>query len=199
MRQWSDIVQLGCKDGARRGAGHATEGLPQWEPEVTGSQVLGLKVAKESWLMVTLWTASGPKGILLAILSLSARNSSLCPTGHLVTVSSGRREFSVFMSLSSLDINLEQTARKMRKTEFFMTSLWAGLSLPLLGISEPNADVYQKANQDFRFCPSITLYHSPFSNHFLQLFGWQLFPFLEQVDLGRSALPQHHLCGVLKC
>ena len=34
--------------------------------------------------------------------------------------SSGRREFSVFMSLSSLDINLEQTARKMRKTEFFM-------------------------------------------------------------------------------
>ena len=119
MRQWSDIVQLGCKDGARRGAGHATEGLPQWEPAVTGSQVLGLKVAKESWLMVTLWTTSGPKGILLAILSLSARNSSLCPTGHLVTVSSGR-EFSVFMSLSSLDINLEQTARKMRKTEFFM-------------------------------------------------------------------------------
>lgn len=67
------------------------------------------------------------------------------------TVSSGRREFSVFMLLSSLDINLEQTARNMRKTEFFMTSLWAGLSLPLLGISEPNANVYQKANQDFRF------------------------------------------------
>lgn len=198
MRQLSDIVQLGCKDGARRGAGHATEGLPQWG-EVTRSQVLGLKVAKEPWLMVTLWTTSGPKGILLAILSLSARNSSLCPTGHLVTVSSGRREFSVFMSFSSLDINLEQTARKIRKTEFFMTSLWAGLSLPLFGISEPNADVYQKANQDFRFCPSITLYHLPFSKYFSQLFGWPLFSFLEQVDLGRSPLPQHHPCCVFKC
>ena len=30
MRQWFDIVQLGCKDGARRGAGHTREGLPQW-------------------------------------------------------------------------------------------------------------------------------------------------------------------------
>ena len=30
MRQSSDTVQLGCKGGARRGAGHATEGPPQW-------------------------------------------------------------------------------------------------------------------------------------------------------------------------
>lgn len=170
MRQLSDIVSLGCRDGARRGAGHGTEGLPQWGPEVTRGQVLGLTVVKEPWLVVTLWTTSGPKGILLTILNLNARNSSLCPTGHLVTVSSRRRESSVFMLLSSLDINLEQTARNMRKTEFFMTSLWAGLSLPLLGISEPSADVYQKANQDFRFWPSITLYHPPFSNYFSQLF-----------------------------
>lgn len=27
MRQLSDIVPLGCRDGARRGAGHGTEGF----------------------------------------------------------------------------------------------------------------------------------------------------------------------------
>jgi len=36
--------------------------------------------------------------------------------------------------------------------DFFMTSLWAGLSLPLLGISEPNADVLklQLQHQSFQ-------------------------------------------------
>lgn len=70
--------------------GWGQEGSRAWHrgaatggPEVTRGQVLGLTVLKEPWLVVTLWTKSGPKGILLTILNLNARNSSLCPTGHL--------------------------------------------------------------------------------------------------------------------
>ena len=139
MQGWGQEGSRACHRGppwwgARSGQGSLT-------------QVLGLEVAREPWLMVTLWTKSFH----------IYENKSLVP------------------------------------------ALWTGLSLPLLSISETRANVYQKANQDFRFFHSNKLQHPPFSNHFSQLLCWQFFPFLEPVDLGKSPLPQPHLHGVLKC
>lgn len=77
---------------------------------------------------------------------------------HLPKVGSRRKEFSVFTSFSSLDINLEQTARKMRDKQYIfmkikplVPALWASVSLPLFRIFQTAADVHQKVSQHCKF------------------------------------------------
>lgn len=90
------------------------------EPEVARSWVIGGEEARELWLVVALWTRSGTKGSINFLATLRSKPQESPASVLQATyykLAAGQGKFSVFNPVSSLDINLEQTAREMREKE----------------------------------------------------------------------------------